>query len=357
MRSELNCGLCALGFITPSRTPIQRLHPSVNVAVLVVALGISSASAQSLGEVYREAGQVDDLVNNGRYVEAAKLANSMLDRLHRSHREGQALPFLAYLAKTGLETGQIAQASGLLKSAEPILLNFYRERHFEPALMREKAAFYYASAQYDSAAAAASKAVQLSQEYNYEKIRTEYCRGIQALAHLRSGNTTEAERLVSIALNAVPKRSGRSPVFAPRILYSACIVESHMDKLTVAERLCQRGLEFAGYSRPQTRDLSLGYLALAEAYLQAGDLSHSREFAQQAADLTAQLFGTQHQDMVDALDFLAIVSLKEGDTAAAHARIAQAIPIANKLFGDGSPGAAVSARVLEAIVAGERKQP
>jgi hypothetical protein len=48
--------------------------------------------------------------------------------------------------------------------------------------------------------------------------------------------------------------------------------------------------------KQESRDLSLGYLALAEFHLQSGDLVHSREAALESIGQTKRLFGTQHQD-------------------------------------------------------------
>ena len=46
------------------------------------------------------------------------------------------------------------------------------------------------------------------------------------------------------------------------------------------------GLEFAHRNKRETRDLSLGYLALAESDLQAGDLPASRASAIESSAIT-----------------------------------------------------------------------
>jgi hypothetical protein len=61
-------------------------------------------------------------------------------------------------------------------------------------------------------------------------------------------------------------------------------------------------------------------LALAEAYLEAGDLARSREAAAKNVEITARLFGEQHQDMVQALGLLAQISAKQGNMSDACQR-------------------------------------
>lgn len=197
----------------------------------------------------------------------------------------------------------------------------------------------------------AAKAFRLSEEHDYYRIRAEYCHSVAALALLRMGNIVEAEKWALTAVKAAPKKPGKHLLFAPRILYAACVVESHAGKIADAEAFCNLGLQIAAYSKLETRDLSLGYLALAEAYLQADDLVHSRGAVSKSADLTKKMFGTQHQDMIDALDLLAMISLRQGDKIGACNRAREAINIANVLFGVGSAGSRIPARVLQTIEA------
>lgn len=272
----------------------------------------------------------------------------MLDRLHIWQHDDQALAFLAYLAKAAVETGRLGPAWTIFHSAETLDTQIW-DKYYEPALFREKAACYYAAGEYDAASLAAAKAYQLSNEHDYYRIRAEYCRSVQALALLRAGNIIEAEKQALAAVRVAPKKPGKHLVFAPRILYTACVVESHAGKMADAAAFCNLGLEIAAASKLETRDLSLGYLSLAEAQLQAGDLVRSREAALKSADLSTKLFGTEHQDMVDALDLLAMISLREGDKAAARARVTEATKIATTLFGAGSPGAGIPARVSQII--------
>lgn len=333
-----------------SRRRITKVKESISqLAILTAALGLFpgtfGAFAQHAVDIQRDASHLDDLVNTGRYGEAANLTKSILDRLHAWQQDDAAPVFLAYLSKAALETGHPEQASTLLKSAEGVLSRA-RDNHYEPSLVREKAALSYAAGEYAAAAELSGKAYRLSVEQNYYKIRAEYCHSIQALALLRMGNVREAERLAMNAAKAVPGKHPNHPVFAPRILYSACIVSAHAGRKADAEAFCRRGLDAASTGNRETRDLSVGYLAVAEYHLKTGDQARSREAALKAVDITRRLFGTRHQDMVEALVILATLDKEEGDHEAARGRVNEAAKIAAALFGEGSPVAALPGRVL-----------
>ena len=260
-------------------------------------------------------------------------------------RDEHSVQSLAYIGKAQIELGHLGEAISVLGTAEA-LSSSLGSTYYDATLLHETAALYYALAGYDGAAASAAKAVRLSQERNIPKIRVAYCKSIEALALLRIGKLSEAELLAASALKECPKKPGRSPVFAPRILYAACVVESHAGNFADAEAYCRRGLDIASQSKRETRDLSLGYLALAEAQLEAGDLAHSREAASKGRDLTVKLFGEQHQDMVQALGLLAKVSAKDGNIADGCADANRAVKIATALFGERSLGAAGPIRAL-----------
>ena len=166
------------------------------------------------------------------------------------------------------------------------------------------------------------------------------------MALLRAGKVSQAEMLSLSAVKEGPKKAGKYFVFAPRILYTACVVESHLEKYAAAEAYCRRGLEIAEQWKRETRDLSLGHLALAEAYLEAGDLTRSREAAAKSAEITVRLFGEQHQDMVQALGLLAQVSAKQGNTTEACSQANRAVKIGTAVFGAGYAGAAGPVRAL-----------
>jgi tetratricopeptide (TPR) repeat protein len=317
------------------------------LALLFVAIlpGVPGSLAQTRQQLFQQISQLDNLVSEWEYGHAAQLAKLLFERLQIREHDDQSVLSLAYIGKTQTEIGRLGEAVNALGMAEA-LSSRIGTTYYDATLSREAAALYYALAGYDEAAASAAKAVRLSQEHNSPRIRTAYCKSIEALALLRIGKLSEAEILSLSAVKECPKKTGKYFVYEPRILDTACLVESHLGNYADAEAYCRRGLEIAAQSKRETRDLSLGYLALAEAELEASDLAHSREAATRSRDLTAKLFGEQHQDMVQALGLLAKVSAKEGDMADACAHANRAVKIATALFGAGSPGVAVPMRAL-----------
>jgi tetratricopeptide (TPR) repeat protein len=326
------------------------MRGALSLVAILSLFGISPAFTQTSAEMSRAKSRVDELINGGSYRAATDVANSMLQRLHFSDRADQAGLLVVYLGKVAVETGQFGAASRILTSAEALSSRSWGA-NFDAALLRERAVFYYEVGQYDAAVAAAAKAYKLSDELHYYQIRAAYCQSIQALALLRTGHTEDGARLALMAVKSVPRKANNHPLFAPRILYAACVVESHLGNYTDAEAYCRRGLEIAAQSKRDTRDLSLGYLALGEAYLQAGDLPRCHEAALKSTDVTRRLFGTEHQDMVSGLGLLAQVVANEGNSNGACARAKEAVKIATRLFGSGSLGVAGATSVLLKIEA------
>jgi tetratricopeptide (TPR) repeat protein len=311
----------------------------------LILAGVPGCFAQSRQQISEQTFEIDDLVNEGEYEHAAQLAKLLFEELKMWGRDEHSVLSLAYIGKAQTELGHLGDAVNTLGLADA-LSSSLGTTYYDATLRRETAALYYALAGYHEAAAGAAKAVRLSQERNSPKIRVAYCKSIEALALLRIGKLSEAELLAASAVKECPKKPGRSPLFAPRILYAACVVESHAGNFADAEAYCRRGLDIASQSKRETRDLSLGYLALAEAQLEAGDLAQSREAATQGRDLTVKMFGEQHQDMVQALGLLAKVSAKEGNMTHACANASRAVKLAAALFGERSPGAAGPIRAL-----------
>ena len=294
----------------------------------------------------QESARLNRLIDEGDYAEAGRLVNLWLKRLQDWQHAELTTPFLPYVVKFDIETGKISKASAVLDAAEKLAARFWDYNINEPVLFREKAEFDYACSRYQDAAIAAAKAYRLSNDHRYSEVRTEYCRSLQALALMRVGKTVEAEQLATAALRSAPKGSKRHSFFVPRVLYAVCLVEGHMGRAAEAEAHCRNGLAISAESKKETRDLGLGYLALAEVLLQSEDLSRSREAALQSTSITARLFGTQHQDMVDGLVLLGRVSMKQGDRKAARAWFESASKTATALFGEGSPGAAIPLQAL-----------
>jgi tetratricopeptide (TPR) repeat protein len=306
--------------------------------------GVISAPAQDHLKD-EEVAKLDDLLDQGEYVYAARSAASLLERLHVWGPDREAILVLTHIGKSQIELGRFGEAVKVLSQANALAstIPYY---FYDPALFRETALLQLEVGEYQAAANTAAKAVKLAQDHNQERLRVGYCRSIEAMALLRLGKPDDAELLSLKAVKTCPKKAGKYFVFAPRILYTACLVASHQEKYADAEEYCRRGLEIAQQWKRENRDLSLGYLAFAEAYLEAGDLARSREAAAKNVEITARLFGEQHQDMVQALGLLARISAKQGNMSEACTQAERAVRIATALFGAGSAGAAGPVRAL-----------
>jgi tetratricopeptide (TPR) repeat protein len=329
----------------------------ITLCLIFVAIvpGVISAPAQDHLRA-EEVAKLDDLLDQGEYVYAARSAASLLERLHVWGPDREAILVLTHIGRSQVELGRFGEAVKMLSQANALAstipYNFY-----DPALFRETAVLQLEAGEYQAAASTAAKAVHLANDQNQERIRVGYCRSIEAMALLRLGKPGDAELLSLKAVKACPKKAGNYFVFAPRILYTACLVESHQEKYANAEEYCRRGLDIAQQWKRENRDLSLGYLALAEAYLEAGDLARSREAAAKNVEITARLFGEQHQDMVHALGLLAQISAKQGNMSDACTQAERAVKIATALFGSGSAGAAGPVRALRQMGACLQQAP
>jgi len=314
---------------------------------IVIAVGpvVIHSSAQNRQQKLQEVTQLDDLIDEGEYAYAARFAVSLLERLHTWGPDYESILVLTHIGKSQIELGRLGEAVKVLSEANALAPTIPSNR-YDPALFRETAVLQLELGEYEAAVGTAAKAVHLADDQNQERIRVGYCRSLEAMALLRLGKAGDAELLSLKAVKACPKKAGKYFVLAPRILYTACLVESHQQNFVDADEYCRRGLEIAQQWKRENRDLSLGYLALAEAYLEAGDLARSREAAAKNVEITARLFGEQHQDMVQALGFLAQISAKEGKTAEACSQADRAVKIATTLFGAGSAGAAGPIRAL-----------
>ena len=304
---------------------------------LLARIGISflvgaPAPSQSLSESTRNASRLHDLVNEGEYAQAILFANKQLNTLHMLQRDDLSVRLRIYLSEAALEIGHIGDAGELLNDVDRIL-NRTGGSWDAPILERERAALQLARGEYDAAAITAAKARRLSIDHDFTRITVGYCQSLQALALMRTGKASEAEDLLQRPLKDCPKKPGKYFVFAPRILFTACLVEGHLGKFAEAQALCQRGLEMAQESKRETRDLELAYLASAEAYLEAGALAMSRDAATHSALITARLFGEKHQDLIAALHLLAQVSVKEGKIPEACDHATRAAKLATDLFG------------------------
>jgi tetratricopeptide (TPR) repeat protein len=189
--------------------------------------------------------------------------------------------------------------------------------------------------------AAASMAIKAARESSYRKAKSvvlAYCRSLEALARLRSGDLKRAEKLIRDALRDVPMSNDSEPIFASRTLFAGCVIESHLARYPEAQELCRRGLEVIEKKKIDSRDVSLAYLARAESYFLSGDLARSRESIAKSMDHTANMFQPRHQDTVSALELLARVDLKEAKPAEALAHAKSALDMALEVFGEGAGG-------------------
>jgi len=333
-----------------ARSPLAATSRSLSSVVGVMLLaGSVAVSGQTAFQ--QDASTIDDLIANGQYGRASRFVKIRLDRMRLLEAPfDEAAPLLAYAGKLDVEIGRLSDAAEALKAAEASARIFY---YWEPAVAREQAALDLARGDHAAAAAAAAKAYRLSHERGYSAIRAAYCENIEALAQLRMGNVSQAEQLVLEALKAVPNSGDLSLFFAPRILYTACLVESYRSNRSVAEAQCLRGMKMAERSRAESRDSSLGHLAFAESYFQSRDFVRSRESSLKALELTYRLFGPQHQDAVEALQMLALVDMREGKVVEARKRAQNAIKIAKELFGEGSLGVIRPTRTLNEVMKSE----
>lgn len=209
---------------------------------------------------------------------------------------------------------------------------------------RERAALLLATGEYERAAAAAAAMYKPATTVG---LLAAYTKSIEAEARFRLGDLAKAAAMVKVADEALGKKSQSLPLYyVPRILYTACLVESRGASPVDAEAECQRGLTLAQKNPNSRRDVSLGYLALAEARLARNDTLGSREAASHGLELTLQLFGTNHQDAARAHQILAQTDLREGNAAAARSHAEAAIKIGLVVFGDPSPKLAELKREL-----------
>jgi len=66
--------------------------------------------------------------------------------------------------------------------------------------------------------------------------------------------------------------------------------------------------------------------------------------------LALELFGPNHQDIVDVLQTLALAEMKQGKAAVAQATARKAMSVATELFGDRAAGTARPQRTLAEVL-------
>jgi tetratricopeptide (TPR) repeat protein len=293
---------------------------------------------------------IDKLIGEGKYQEAYEFIAAGVQKSNAEQRISAT--FYSGFGKFFLEVGKPMDAASALQVAETASARTGESQHF---YLREQAAYQLAQGDYASAATMAAKAYR---ESSYRKVRDiilGYCRSLEALARLRSGDLPRAEKLIREALGDVPKDNDSEPLFASRVLFAGCIIESHRGNYQEAQELCRRGMVVLEKKKIDSRDVSLAHLALAESYFLSGDLARSREFAEKSMEHTAKMFQPKHQDTVTALELLARVDLKEAKPADALAHAKAALDMAVAVFGEGAGGTKDPAQILQAVTKANAK--
>ncbi len=319
---------------------------SIILSLLLVA---APSWAQNQDETF-SGPHIDKLIGEGRYQEAYDFITAGAQKTNAQQRISAT--YYAGFGKFFLEVGKLQDAAQALNIADTASAQTGESLHFA---LREQAAYQLAQGDYAAAASTAAKAYR---ESSYRKVRSivlAYCRSLEALARLRSGDLPRAEKLIREALGDVPKDNDSEPLFASRVLFAGCIIESHRGNYQEAQELCRRGMVVLEKKKIDSRDVSLAHLALAESYFLSGDLARSREFAEKSMEHTAKMFQPKHQDTVSALELLARVDLKEAKPADALAHAKAALDMAVAVFGEGAGGTKDSAQILQAVTKANAK--
>jgi tetratricopeptide (TPR) repeat protein len=302
-------------------------------------------------EEYIDGPQIEKLIGEGRYQDAYEFIKSGVQK--NEVRQRISATYYAGYGKFYLEVGMLKDAAEALKIADRASGLTGQSFLFT---LREQADYQLAQGDY---AAAASTAANAYRESSYRKTRSEiyeikdivlsYCRSLEALARLRSGDLERAEKIILEALRDVPKNNDSEPLFASRVLFTGCIIESHLGNYPQAQELYRRGMEVLEKKKVDSRDVSLGQLAMAESYLLSGDLPQSRQFAERSMEHTAKMFQPKHQDTVTALELLARIDVKESKLAEAMTHAKAAVDMAVAVFGEGGGGAKAPMKTLQAV--------
>lgn len=276
----------------------------------------------------REASLIDEMLCHGDYVEALKLTERDL-----LIPEADTGPLTPYVGALFIEVGKLEMADRVL-NLQPD--KAYATGSNRAALARERAALLLAKGEYKLSAAEAIEAYKFSVSDRTYKSRRAYAASIAAESLLRSGDLNEAREYASRSLKSVENQKRSASFFIPRVFYTACLVASYSSSPQTAEPLCLRGLALTKRSRKPTRDLSLGYLALAEARLKNGNFRGSKDAAIQCLTLAKTLFGPVHQDAVNALELMSIADARGGRRADAQNEAGRSLALARRLFGPNS---------------------
>jgi tetratricopeptide (TPR) repeat protein len=293
---------------------------------------------------------IDKLIGEGKYQEAYDYLRAGVQKNEAKQRVSST--YYAGFGKLFLEVGKPQDAAQALKVAEQAASQSGQSNHF---VLREQAAFQLAQGDYAAAASTAAKAYRESTYRKVKDIVLAYCRGLEALARLRSGDLPRAEKLILEALRYVPKDNDSEPLFASRVLFAGCVIASHRGNYQAAQEMCRRGTEVLDKRKVDSRDVSLAYLAMAESFFLSGDLARGREFAEKSMEHTGNMFQAKHQDTVSALEMLARIDIKEAKQPDALAHAKAAVEMATAVFGEGAGGTKGPMQTLQTVTKANAK--
>jgi tetratricopeptide (TPR) repeat protein len=310
--------------------------------LILLFLLICAASWAQIEDETFDGPHIDKLIGEGKYEEAFEFLKAGIEK--NNTLQTYSATYYAGLGKFYMEVGRPKDAGEALKVAETVSSRTGLGNGFTA---REMAAFLLMQGDYGAAASWATKAIRESSYRKADKIVLAFCRSLEAMARLRSGDLKRAETLIREALRDVPKSRDAPPLFASRTLFAACVIESHRANYEEAQDLCRRGLKVLENKKVDSRDISLAHLALAESHFLSGDFARSRESLTKSMEHTAEMFQPQHQDTVSALDLMARVDLKEAKLADALAHAKAAVDMAVAIFGEGAGGTKGAKRTLQ----------
>jgi len=318
------------------------------IAVTLFFLLMTATSSAQSEEEYFDGPQIDKLIGEGKYQDAYDFIKFGVQKNNAQQRISAT--YYAGYGKFYLEVGMLTDAAEALKIAAKAS---GLTGQSVPFTLRQQADYQLTQGDYAAAASTAAKAYRESSyrktKANIKDIVLSYCRSLEALARLRAGDLERAGKIIGEALRDVPKNNDSEPLFASRVLFAGCIIESHRGNFQQAQELYRRGMDVLEKKKVDSRDVSLGQLALAESYFLSGDLAQSRQFAEKSMEHTAKMFQANHQDTVTALELLARIDVKESKLAEAMTHAKAAVDMAVAVFGEGGGGTKAPMRTLQAV--------
>lgn len=252
----------------------------------------------------------------GRYEKADESIKKAVLNARLTERSEDAAGIRACAVRLAIERGRLQEAVRKLAEA----------RYFDGtvgndgrgvSVGREEAALLLALGDASAARTAAARSVATARRINASKLLLGYTQSLEALAALELNEAEVAERLLKEALSAIPAGKTKLLFHAPRILFAACRVATARGKYPTAEDYCLRGIELTQSTGFKTRDMPLGYGAVAELYLANGHMAQSRQAAELSLKFTQELFGDDHQDAARARRVLAALENPKARTPTA----------------------------------------